>query len=65
MILKKSISLFLIFSFSKVLACPSCAGSLNNSETIFTVYILMGFILFTYIPFFLIYRIVYKNRKGH
>ena len=63
MILKTGLCLFLIFSFSKISACPNCAGSLDDPKTLSTAYILMGFIMFTYIPLFFIYRIIYKYRK--
>ncbi len=62
MTLKIGLCLLLIFPFSKILACPNCAGSLDDPKTLSTAYILMGFILFTYIPLFLIYRVIYKHR---
>ena len=43
------------------LACPMCAANSNTSET--TVYVLMGFIALTYVPFFIIYKLIVKNRN--
>ena len=63
MILRTSLGLFPIFFSSKILACPNCAGSLDDPTTLSTAYILMGFIILTYIPLFLIYRVIYKHRK--
>ena len=42
-------------------ACPMCAGGSDTSES--TVYILMGFIALTYIPMFIIYKTIIKNRN--
>lgn len=47
----------------QALACPMCAGSKNNPEDQYLVYILMGFIALTYIPFFIIYKTIIKNRN--
>ncbi len=62
--LKKSLALLLALLSSTVLACPGCAGSIENPKTKYVVYILMTFIALTYIPFFIIYRMIYKNREG-
>jgi len=45
-------------------ACPMCAGSKSNPGSEYLVYILMGFIVLTYIPFFFIYRTIIKNRNS-
>lgn len=45
-----------------VYACPGCAGSMNNPKDGTLVWILCGFILLTYIPFYIIYRTIIKNR---
>jgi hypothetical protein len=56
-------SLFIfISSISTTWACPGCAGSMNNPGDANLVYILSGFILLTYIPFYLIYRTIVKYR---
>lgn len=52
----------ILFSFD-VLACPGCAGSMDNPADTNLVYILMGFIGITYIPFYIIYKTIYKHRK--
>ena len=46
-----------------VLACPTCIGSGNNPKAGNIVYILGGFIILTYIPFYLIYRMIIKHRN--
>lgn len=51
-----------IFTMGQAFACPMCAGS-NNGNDQYLVYILMGFILLTYIPFYFIYRTIIKNRN--
>jgi hypothetical protein len=55
---------FLFLSIESALACPSCAGSMNNPKEKYIVYILGGFILLTYIPFYLIYRTIIKHRHA-
>ncbi|EQC47069.1 hypothetical protein M899_0210 [Bacteriovorax sp. BSW11_IV] len=45
------------------MACPACAGSLQNPKDKFLVYSLMIFIALIYIPFYLLYRTIYKNRN--
>lgn len=58
--------LALIFSFfiwGQAFACPLCAGSKTSEADQNLVYILMGFIALTYIPFFIIYRTIIKNRN--
>lgn len=44
-------------------ACPSCIGSMEDTKYGNIVYILGGFILLTYIPFYLIYKTVIKNKN--
>jgi hypothetical protein len=59
----------LILSFSLLLmselifACPGCAGSLNNPYDKNVIIILGIFILLTYVPFYLIWRLIIKNRN--
>lgn len=53
------ISMF--FSFY-ILACPGCAGSMNNPKDGILVWILCGFIILIYIPFYILYRTIIKNR---
>jgi hypothetical protein len=45
-----------------VLACPGCAGSMGNEKDARLVYILAGFIVLTYVPFYVLYRTIVKNR---
>jgi len=45
-------------------ACPGCAGSMENPNDAYLVYILSGFIIFTYIPFYFIYRIIKKYKDA-
>ena len=49
--------------FTSIFACPSCAGSTEDNRYTYVVYVLMGFIALIYIPFFILYRMVYKYRK--
>lgn len=44
-------------------SCPSCMGSVNDPKSGNIVWILGGFILLTYIPFYLIYKTIFKNRN--
>lgn len=46
-----------------VLACPMCAGSTNNQSDNYTVYVLIGFILAIYVPFYILFKTVYKHRN--
>jgi hypothetical protein len=47
-----------------VVACPACAASnMDNPEASNMAYILMIFIGLIYIPFYVLYRMVYKNRN--
>jgi hypothetical protein len=60
-----SLLILTIFLFAdSAWACPGCAGSMDNSKYESTVYILMAFIGLTYIPFFILYKTVWKYRKG-
>jgi hypothetical protein len=57
--------LFSLFSFA-AWACPGCAGGSADNKSMSTVWILGIFILLTYIPFYLLYRIIKKfdvNKK--
>ena len=46
-----------------LIACPGCAGSTNNQADNYTVYVLMGFILAIYVPFYLLFKTVFKYRN--
>ncbi len=54
--------LFLLIT-ELAMACPSCMGSMDDPKSGNLVYILSGFILLTYIPFYLIYKTIIKNRN--
>lgn len=60
--MKKLISLFFYIAAEAAMACPSCVGSMDDPKSGNIVYILGGFILLTYIPFYLIYKTIIKNR---
>ncbi len=60
--MKKLLVLFILASIQYAHACPMCAGSDLNPGDKYLVYILSGFVLLTYIPFFLLYKMVFKNR---
>ncbi len=51
-----------LFTWGQAMACPMCAGSSGGNDQ-YLVYILMGFVALTYIPFFFIYRTIIKNRN--
>jgi hypothetical protein len=53
--------LFSIFLIDTALACPGCIGS--NPKDQYLVYILGGFILLTYIPFFFLFRMIKKHHN--
>ncbi len=46
---------------SALWACPTCVGSMDDPKSGNIVYILGGFILLTYIPFYFIYKTIIKN----
>lgn len=60
-ILFKIIALFLLTSYS-VLACPNCGGSASSFEGK-KIIILSIFILATYIPMSVLFKMAIKNRK--
>lgn len=60
---KLTLSLFFVFFLnSTALGCPACAGSMDNPADNRLVWILVTFIAATYIPFFLLYKTVFKYR---
>ena len=42
--------------------CPSCMGSMDDPKSGNLTYILSGFIILTYIPFYFIYKTIVKNK---
>lgn len=63
--MKYSLALTLILLSSKIMACPGCAGSMENSKQANLVPILIVFIALTYVPFYLIYKMIIKHRNFH
>jgi len=57
------IALISILYFDVLFGCPGCAGSTNNQADNYTVYVLMGFIIAIYVPFYLLFKTVYKHRN--
>ena len=55
--------LFLYHFIATTWACPMCAGSNDSQVDQYIIYALGGFILLTYIPFFIMYKISRKHRK--
>ena len=63
--IKHKLFLFFILFLCQVnlWACPTCAGSGNNKADVNTVIILGCFIILTYIPFYLIFRLIKKYQN--
>jgi len=59
---KISFFLFSLFFVSDLLACPYCAGSMQDGKDSNTTLVLSLFIIAIYIPFWMIYRLVKKHR---
>lgn len=53
---------FLMLNFN-LWACPSCAGSMQNESDKWIVVALGVFVLLTYIPFYILYSTIIKNRN--
>ena len=54
--------LFSMFFVSDLLACPYCQGNSQGGKDSNTTAILAAFILATYIPYFIIFRLIKKHR---
>ena len=61
--IKNLIILITFFISATAWSCPGCAGSMDNPGDQNTVYILMVFIGLTYIPFYFLYKMIFKHRK--
>lgn len=61
--MKKVFALTLLLVAETIVACPSCVGSMDDPKSGNIVPILGGFILLTYIPFYMIYKTIIKNRN--
>lgn len=62
-IIKMISALLMLIMTEAILACPSCMGSMDDPKSGNLVYILGGFIILTYIPFYLIYKTIIKNKN--
>jgi F0F1-type ATP synthase membrane subunit a len=51
-----------LFFVTDLLACPYCAGSTQSGKDTNTTLVLALFILATYIPYTIIYRLIKKHR---
>lgn len=59
----KGIVLFLgLFFVSDLLACPYCAGSTQGGKDSNTTLVLALFIACTYVPYYIIFRLIKKHR---
>ncbi len=55
----------ILFLFSTpVFACPMCAGT-DTGKDKYTVWILGAFVLLTYIPYTIIYRLMKKGKEAN
>jgi hypothetical protein len=64
--IKFLVSIFSYFILNTiVMACPACAGSLTNESDKYIVIALGVFILLTYIPFYILYSTIIKNRNAN
>jgi hypothetical protein len=66
--MKKIFSLVLILNSSLALACHYCVGTTQGGKDQNTTLILGGFILSMYIPYFIILRLIKKQKAfkaGH
>jgi len=61
--IKIHFALLMALLSSKAMACPYCVGAIQGSEDDYTAYILMGFVAFTYVPGYFIYRLIKKTKK--
>lgn len=55
----------LALPLGQALACPGCAGSMDNPRDLTYIYVLAGFIALIYIPFFIIFRVIKKNKDAN
>lgn len=59
---KTLVLLVSLFFVNDLLACPYCAGTTQGGKDSNTTLILALFILSIYIPYYLIYRLIKKQR---
>lgn len=60
--MKGLIFTFSLFFVSDLLACPYCAGSTQGGKDSNVTLVLALFIVSTYIPYYIIYRLIKKHR---
>jgi hypothetical protein len=60
--MKTTVLLFTLFFVSNLLACPYCAGSSQGGKDNNTTLVLVLFIAAIYIPYFVIYRLIKKQK---
>jgi len=58
--MNKLLILSTILAGQVLVACPNCAGSENAADK-YTVYILSAFIVLTYVPFYLLFKMASKH----
>lgn len=63
--LRSLLAALVFFVPAIAMACPGCVGSGGETRDLYVVYVIMGFIALVYIPFFLLYRTIIKNRGAH
>ena len=61
--LKTYLLVAMVLFSSKAMACPYFVASVQGAEDDYTVYALMAFVAFTYVPGFFIYRLIKKTKK--
>jgi hypothetical protein len=61
--IKKLVFLSTLMYIDFAHACPGCAGSMNNPKDSRIAYILMAFVALAYIPGYIVFKTIYKNRK--
>jgi hypothetical protein len=61
--LKIFLSIYVFFISGSASACPNCAGSADGRDQ-YTLIILGLFVLLTYIPFALFYRMAKKTKRN-
>lgn len=60
--MKLFVTLSLLLVSTSLWACPMCGGMDTDEGNSYVTYVLMGFILLTYIPMYMFYKVI---KKGH
>ena len=61
--LNLTILFVMILSSSALFACPMCGGAGEVEKDQYTTFVLAGFILMTYIPYLVIFRLIKKFHR--